>query len=443
VAVSRACLLLLATLLALPAPALAQETLTGGALSEAAQALSSTTVYVDPEAERAIGEDEAERLRERIRSAGAGPLRIAILPAGAADEAGGDPSAALAEIANQVREPGAYAAVIGSSLRAGSSLGDDLPRGTAAEAAREALAAEAPDTYAVLADFVDRLGDARRGESSFGGSGDGGGGGGIGGGAFLLLLLGIPAALLGLGRLRRRRREREQLEEVKAFAREDLVALGQDIRALDLDVEMPGADPAAKADYNLAVERYDQADDAWERARRVEDMEGVAALIEEGRFAMTSAKARLAGAPVPERRPPCFFDPRHGPSVQDVEWAPPGGGPRPVPVCAADLTRIGDGLDPDVRQVAVNGHQTPYWNAGPAYMPWAGGFFGGGLLPGLFIGSMLGGGFGLLGGGFASDAMAGGYGDGGDFAGGGWEDMGGGDFGGGDFGGGDFGGGDF
>jgi hypothetical protein len=119
--------------------------------------------------------------------------------------------------------------------------------------------------------------------------------------------------------------------------------------------------------------------------------------------------------------------------VAEAEWAPPGGQPRPVPVCAADLQRISDGLEPESRQVPVGGQMVPYWAAGPAYMPWAGGFFGGGLLPGLFLGSMLGGGFF---GGLPGDAYAG---NGGDFGG---DDFGGadlGDFGGGDFG--DFGGG--
>jgi hypothetical protein len=156
----------------------------------------------------------------------------------------------------------------------------------------------------------------------------------------------------------------------------------------------------------------------------------VTSALEEGRWAMAAAKAELAGEPAPERRPPCFFDPRHGPSVTDVEWAPPGGQPRAVPVCAADLQRIEDGEQPESRQVPMDGQMVPYWAAGPAYMPWAGGFFGGGLLPGLFLGSMLGGGFGMFGGAMADDAFAGG---GGDFGG----DLG--DFGGGDFG--DFGGG--
>src|SRR5699024_2805257 len=126
----------------------------------------------------------------------------------------------------------------------------------------------------------------------------------------------------------------------------------------------------------------------------------------------------------------CFFDPRHGPSVEDVPWAPAGGSTRDVPARAADAVRIKDGYDPDVRLVrADDGEQRPYWEAGPAYSAWAGGYYGG-FLPGIMWGTMLG-------------ASMGGWGAGGVDAGGG--DFGGGDFGGdfgcGDFGG--FGGGDF
>jgi hypothetical protein len=210
-------------------------------------------------------------------------------------------------------------------------------------------------------------------------------------------------------------------------AREDLVALGDDIRALDLDVQMPDADPEGKQHYGQAAERYTEAEQALDRARRPEDIERVTLALEEGRWAMSAAKAELAGGQAPERRPPCFFDPRHGPSVGEVEWAPPEGLPRSVPVCAADLTRLEDGIEPDARQVPVNGQMVPYWQAGAAYMPWAGGFFGGGLLPGLFIGSVLGGGLGMFGGAAADEAFA----PEGDFGGGDFGDFGGGDFGGG------------
>src|SRR3712207_7343366 len=90
----------------------------------------------------------------------------------------------------------------------------------------------------------------------------------------------------------------------------------------------------------------------------------------------------------------CFFAPRHGPSARDVEWAPPGGAPRLVPACAADAVAIEDGRDPAAREVLVGGEPTPYWNAPPAYGPWAGGYFGGfaggGLLFGLLGGTLCG-----------------------------------------------------
>jgi hypothetical protein len=242
-------------------------------------------------------------------------------------------------------------------------------------------------------------------------------------------------------------RRRREFEEVKASADEDLVALGQDIRALDLDVQMPGVDQDAVARYGQAVEAYQRAESQLAHAGRPEDLAPVTATLEEGRYAMAVSKALLAGQPVPERRPPCFFDPRHGPSTEEVEWAPPGGAPRPVPACAADALRIREGFDPHGRQVLVGGRPTDYWNAPAHYAPWAGGYFsgfggGGGLLPGLLVGSALGGALGLGAGMLGDELFEGDGGDwgeqGGDFGGdlgGGFDDVGG-DFG--DFGDGGF-----
>jgi hypothetical protein len=222
-------------------------------------------------------------------------------------------------------------------------------------------------------------------------------------------------------------------DEVREAAQDDLLALADDIRELDLDIEMPDADPAAKRDYTAALGYYERAARAFDRARSPADLEAVSAALEEGRFAMTSAKARLEGRPPPERRPPCFFDPRHGPSARDVEWAPPEGSPRLVPACAADAIRVEEGSEPLARQVVVHGQRRPYWDAPEYYGPWAGGYFGGfgaTLLPALFFGSVLGGGFGL-----GAPVIFGGDEpyqlDGGDFG-----DLSGSDVGGGDFGGG-------
>ncbi len=239
------------------------------------------------------------------------------------------------------------------------------------------------------------------------------GAGAVGGGALLL------------SRRRRRAREAEEFEDARRNARDDLVALGDDIRALDLDVELPDTDPDVRSDYEHAVQRYTEADERWEVAQRPGDLAPVGEALEEGRWAMASAKARMDGEEPPERRPPCFFDPRHGPSTRDVLWSPPYGQPREVPACEADALRVEQGDEPAPREIEWGGRRVPYWQAGAAYAPYAGGYFGGfggGLLPGILIGSTLG----------ATPDLS--YGD----------SSGGGDFGGGDFGGGmggDFGGG--
>ena len=439
---SRRCVpaLVLALLaLALVAPAALAQAVATRAIDLAVQALQTDPIYVHPDAEAQLDEGTAAAIRRRIEERNAGPMYIAVLPDDARNEAGGDASAVALRVGNGVRQPGIYVVVVGDTLRAAATRGA-LERGQAGElvaAAREAHSDEGLGP--ILLDFVDRVGEVRAGGSDGSGGEDGGGFGG----RLLLALLAAGAAIFGLRRFMRGRRRRQQLdadmEEVRETAREDLVALGDDIRALDLDVEMPDADPQGKRDYERALGCYETASSRLDQARRPEDLEAVTSALEEGRFAMAAAKAELAGEQPPERRPPCFFDPRHGPSTRDVEWAPPGGEPRPVPACEADALRVEEGNEPAGREVMVGGQPTPYWNAGPAYGPWAGGFyggFGGGLLPGLFIGSMLGGGLGL---GFPDDAFGGegGFG-GGDF---GSDDFGGGDFGGGGFGGGDFGGG--
>ena len=128
---------------------------------------------------------------------------------------------------------------------------------------------------------------------------------------------------------------------------------------------MPGASEEAKRDYEQALGAYERASGAVDAARSPQDLEPVGQAAEEGRYAMASARARLEGREPPERTPPCFFDPRHGPSAREVEWSPPWGEPRPVPACEADAQRVERGEDPDPREVTVGGQRVPYWNAGP------------------------------------------------------------------------------
>jgi hypothetical protein len=273
-------------------------------------------------------------------------------------------------------------------------------------------------------------------------------------GVLVVLVLVAVFGIFYVSRRRKQRREQE-MAELKQSVYEDVTRLGEDISALNLNVMDSNLDPAARDDYQKALNSYDQAKAAVDAAQRPEDMRKVTTALEDGRYFMTAVRARLDGRPVPERRAPCFFNPQHGPSVQDVSWAPPGGAPRSVPACAADAQRVLSGQAPDARMVTVGGYQRPYWDAGPMYAPYAGGYYsgfgGGDMLSGLLIGTALGSIFsgglgGGWGGGWGGGGFDGGY-DSGDIGGGdSGFDIGGGDFGGfdgGDFGGGDFGGGDW
>ena len=412
----------------------------GPIIDRAVAALNSDPVYVDPAAELAPSSADQDRLRRTIDLAGAGPVYVAILPTAAEREAGGSPDGVLQGIHDSLGRNGTYAAVIGRHFRAGS---DVLSPGVAGRLATEALAAhQGEGVTATLVDFVARVAAERTGGGGGGGGGQPSGGGG---GVIGLLIAGAVAFLLFRG-IRRRRRSQTELAEVKSAAHDDLIALADDVQRLEQPVE---ANAHAKQEYTQALDSYDKASSSYDRATRPRQFEAVTSALEEGRWHMSAAQALLDGRNPPERRPPCFFDPRHGPSTRDVDWAPPGGTARKVPACEADAQAVERGAQPASREVMAGGRMVPYWSAPPYFGPWAGGYFmpfgGTGFLSGLFVGELLGGAFGGWGyGSWGGSGTVGGFGnwsDGGRSAGGGGDFGGGMSFGGGDFGGGGGGGG--
>ncbi|MFI0773584.1 hypothetical protein [Streptomyces sp. NPDC021212] len=253
----------------------------------------------------------------------------------------------------------------------------------------------------------------------------------------ILIVVGVGGTFLVGRRVTRRRQqqERARLEELRPVADEDITAFGEELTRIGFDPASPKADDAMREDYTRALDSYERAKTVMEKAQASRNVRDVSEALGDGRFSLATLEARLEGEPLPERRPPCFFDPRHGPSVEDRQWTPAGStAERTVPVCAADAARLDDGEQPMAREVETSAGRRPYWDAGPVYTPWAYGYFGGALLPGLLTGT-------LLGTALASpDAYGDYYGAGpaGDFSGG---DHSGGDYSGGDFGPGDFGGG--
>jgi hypothetical protein len=409
---------------------------------EAGQALQESSLYVDRQAlteiEEADGsfDDGAQAaVRERLEDAST-PIFVAVLPE-AARTAGN-----ATDLARATGENGSYLVVLPDGAAAAAS--DTLPPGAVQQAATDAQdAADDGDFEAYLTGFVDRVEEIDANGSGAASSGDSEGGSDGDSGSWIPL--GIIAAAAGGGfflyRRNKRNRERAELAPVRSALDEDVTAYGEELADLDLDVRSPGAVPEeAKQEYARALDLYENAKTAADKVERPGQLQPVTAALDEGRWLLASVRARLAGEEPPERRLPCFFDPRHGPSVEEVSWAPPGGAARDVPACAADATRIKDGLEPDVRLVPIGGgERRPYWDAGPAYGGWAGGYYGG-FLPGILWGTVLGssltwGGYGGEGG-FDSGGAGGGWG-GGSGDGAGWGDGGGG-FDGGGFDGGGF-----
>lgn len=117
-------------------------------------------VYVDPGADLKLSVSDAERIRRAINGA---PIYVAVLPAAAADEVGGNanrlPSAIGQRLGNVT-----VGTVSGKSFRAGSSV---LPRGQAADLATTSFNAHhAAGLAPVLLDFVDRVKSATPGRSA-------------------------------------------------------------------------------------------------------------------------------------------------------------------------------------------------------------------------------------------------------------------------------------
>lgn len=214
-------------------------------------------------------------------------------------------------------------------------------------------------------------------------------------------------------------RKAAELEPVKQLAFEDVTALGEELQRLDLELAgRPLIDDGERADYQRALDSYESAKAASDRMTEPDDVRHVTEILEDGRYAMACVRARVGGLPLPARRPPCFFDPRHGLSVEDVPYTPPGGARRDVPACALDAERVTAGAEPDIRKVMVGSRRVPYWQGGRAYQPYARGYFGSfGPLDWIFMGFMfegLGDGLGALAGGLGEGvgAIGEGFGDG-------------------------------
>ncbi len=164
---------------------------------------------------------------------------------------------------------------------------------------------------------------------------------------------------------RRRRREEElaakdRWRTARRLVDEDVTVLGEQLAELHVDTLADNLDPVARDHYRRALEHYDQAGHLLAASTSVEDVLAIEQVVADARYHRAAVLAVRDGEPLPERREPCFFDPRHGPSMQDVEWAPPSGAARTIGVCAADARRLSAGEEPLVRLVRVGDRWVPW-----------------------------------------------------------------------------------
>ena len=387
-----------------------------------------------PGAENALSSSQVDSLTTQVIASEV-PIFIGVFPKSVAGT--GTTDDVLIALNEQVGLAGVYAVVVGNQFRAGSTSG------SASDLATRAFQAERDNgVEAVLSEFIalttERFADGGTATTTSEPSGTSG--------AFTFVLLAVFVgvfALMAVTSIKARKRAKVQLAEVRTAVDQDITEFGE--RLARFDITDPDFDAEARADLQRALDDYDRAKRASQLMTTAKQAEQVTSALEDGRYSLACVQAQIDNEPVPERRAPCFVDPRHGPSVADVLWTPPGmdgAAERDVPMCRACQTAVEDGYQPSAREVEIAGGYRPYWQAGSHFGGYAMGYYAPftGIMTGLFMGTMLSSMW-------ATPAMASGMGDmdstdsfNNGFGGGG---FGGGGFGGGDFGGGGFGGGDF
>lgn len=156
----------------------------------------------------------------------------------------------------------------------------------------------------------------------------------------LILIVGVIvvffAFVLPYVRRERAKRERGRGNVVAAgeIVEGQLVELGEEIRAFDIDIELPTASGLAREAYGEAVDSYKRAAIELANARTLDGQRRAAQTTAVGRYQMKIVRSLLTGGPAPSAYvPPCFIDPTHGDSTTSVAY-PEGGPGLTVPVCA-------------------------------------------------------------------------------------------------------------
>ncbi len=199
----------------------------------------------------------------------------------------------------------------------------------------------------------------------------------------------VVALIIGGSRWQRHRRRKTEDAQVADALRpslqEEVVELSQTVAALPpapagerraQQPDPPGAGP--RRGGPAPARRWCRRGCRGCRAEpdgHADEVEDVVRRLADARFELTAIDALRHGRPVPQRSAPCFFDPRHGPSVTERPFTPEFGLERQVPVCATCAAEVDAGRKPAVRTFNLDGVVRPYWQWDRYTRPYVNGYW--------------------------------------------------------------------
>lgn len=346
-------------------------------LDRVAKELARPGLYVDPAVDRgSLTETEIDDLDAEFAKAG-GPVRVAVLPADRLDvepeysytvDLAYEPDELVGQLYDRVGADGTYAILVDAdSADAGRSFtayqyAEERPFYDVEGALNQAVDCCAPDYGGMLESFAGSVGDEQTDWGRV-----------LGFGAAGLALLG--AAWWGGRRLLAVRRTKAASQSVaddlRAPLNEEVIELSTSVSALPADGGSADVDQRTRRVLDL-VEQARHRLDAMQSAEVAEE---ITARLADARYELGAIAALRAGRPVPEKTEPCFFDPRHGPSVDEHPFAPEDGAERPVPVCVTCRALLEADRRPEIRMVEHAGKLRFYWDLGESSRPYVNGYY--------------------------------------------------------------------
>jgi hypothetical protein len=282
-----------------------------GPLGVIVASLRHGSVYASPDAHPTLTADESRRVAREVARRDPGRIEVVVVSEATASRAGG--VAALAnDIDRRLNAPGTVFVTAGSRSWLVTSYPDTNAATSAVQQAFEAherLVDQLLEAVAGIA-AVDPGPSRSSPAGTPAGSPSAPAETHVSSIVWIVVaaVVGLPLAALALVAGRRRWRARtdarEAFDDDLADARQQLVSLGDDIRDLDIDESMPGADPAGKRDYDTALDQYQRAERLLGENASVRRLARANAALAEGRRLMDSARERLDARPSAGGQPP-------------------------------------------------------------------------------------------------------------------------------------------